>query len=82
MARLHRLYEQKKTSADCDVVLGEYVRRWQRWAKVGLNNSDVLQNVQANKTPHDGGVLVLLDVTLRKLLNAAFPSSDPEYHKT
>ena len=39
-ARLHRLYEQKKASTDCDVILGEYVRRWQRWTSAGLNNKE------------------------------------------
>ncbi|VAW50966.1 AfaG [hydrothermal vent metagenome] len=29
VARLHLLYEQKKVSSDCDVILGEYMRRWQ-----------------------------------------------------
>ena len=37
VVRLHRLYEQKKASVDCDVILGEYVRRWQRWTSAGLD---------------------------------------------
>ena len=39
VARLHRLYEQKKASADCDAVLGEYVYRWIQWANAGLNTN-------------------------------------------
>ncbi len=35
IARLHRLYEQKKTAPDMAAVLGDYVRRWTRWAVAG-----------------------------------------------
>jgi len=36
VARLHRLYEQKKTAPDLEAVLGDYVRRWVRWIEGGL----------------------------------------------
>jgi len=73
VALLHRLYEQKKTSADCGVVLGEYVRRWQRWTKAGINKT--------LKTPHDGGA----DNRTRyidTLLSPCFPSCYPECNKS
>lgn len=35
-ARLHRLYEQRKTAPDCAVRLDEYVTRWRRWVQAGL----------------------------------------------
>ena len=38
IARLHRLYEQKKTDDDCQTILGDYVRRWIRWTSAGLNS--------------------------------------------
>jgi RNA-directed DNA polymerase len=40
-ARLYRLYEQKKASADCDAVLGEYVRRWVQWANAGIDTGSL-----------------------------------------
>ena len=72
VARLHRLYEQKKTSADCDVVLGEYLRRWFIWAEAGL---------KAIKTPHDGGA----DKSYKHFnlsLSSVFPPYCPECNKT
>jgi hypothetical protein len=57
VAQLHRLYEQKKTSTDCDVILGEYVHRWKRWASAGINGREQLINAhRPNKTPRYGGV--------------------------
>ncbi|MEH6579730.1 MAG: reverse transcriptase/maturase family protein [Amphritea sp.] len=36
-ARYHRLYEQQQTAPDQGtVVLGDYVKRWRRWAAAGL----------------------------------------------
>ena len=34
--KLHRLYEQKKTAPEGADILGEYLKRWQRWATAGL----------------------------------------------
>ena len=57
VAQLHRLYEQKKASLDCDVVLGEYVRMWQRWTKAGLITVECIEHIYYTlKTPHYGGV--------------------------
>ena len=57
MARLHRLYEQKNTDGNCQTILDEYVRRWQRWTKAGFNNEAHIRHVLwQNKTPHNGGV--------------------------
>ena len=77
MARLHRLYEQKKTSADCNAVLGEYVRRWFRWTRAGIT-ADV-RIIKALKTPHDGGAD---NCYYKALLNSAFPSNYTERNKT
>jgi RNA-directed DNA polymerase len=35
VARLRRLYEQKKTAPDVGAALGDYVRRWWRWVFAG-----------------------------------------------
>jgi hypothetical protein len=35
--KLHRLYEQKKTALEGAAILGDYVKRWQRWATAGLD---------------------------------------------
>jgi hypothetical protein len=37
LARLHRLYEQKKTAPEGAVDLGKYVTRWLRWTRAGLS---------------------------------------------
>jgi len=38
--RIHQLYEQQKenkvTSQEMTLILGEYVKRWQRWCQAGL----------------------------------------------
>jgi hypothetical protein len=39
-ARLHRLYEQRKTHPDRDAIPGDYVQRWVRWVFAAL--TDVL----------------------------------------
>ena len=39
---MSRLYEQKKTHPDRDALLGDYVMRWQRWTRAGLDD-DVIQ---------------------------------------
>jgi hypothetical protein len=39
IARLCRLYEQKKTSPECDAILGVYVRLWWRWVRGGLGSA-------------------------------------------
>ena len=44
MARLHRLYEQEKSSNHIHEILGEYVLRWQLWAKTGLREIKKLHN--------------------------------------
>lgn len=44
VARLHQLYEQERTSQDIDVLLGVYVRRWQRWASAGLRSIEAVRN--------------------------------------
>lgn len=36
IARLHRLYEQKKAAPDVGAILGDYVRRWLQWVFAGL----------------------------------------------
>ena len=36
VARLHRLYEQKKTAPEGAAILGHYVTRWVRWTQAGL----------------------------------------------
>ena len=60
VARLHRLYEQKKVSTDCDVILGGYVRRWQRWTSAGLDFKKQVKNKYwPIKTPQLGGVFIL-----------------------
>lgn len=38
IARLHRLYEQKKTDDNALVILGDYVRRWRQWVGAGLDH--------------------------------------------
>jgi RNA-directed DNA polymerase len=79
MARLHRLYEQKKTGDNCLTILGEYARRWRRWTSAGLNNKEqIIQTDWTNKTPHDGGVSVgIVNTTVLSVLNAHFPSCYP-----
>jgi RNA-directed DNA polymerase len=39
VARLRRLYEQKKTAPDLEAVLGDYLRRWLCWVPVGIGKS-------------------------------------------
>ncbi len=57
MARLHRLYEQKKTDENVGLVLGEYVQRRQRCVKAGLPSRVVLtENHWPIKTLQQGGV--------------------------
>jgi hypothetical protein len=52
VTRLNRLYEQKKASLDCDVVLGEYVRRWFRWTRAGLQkNHNVMHKYRPTTNP-------------------------------
>jgi hypothetical protein len=79
MARLHRLYEQKKTGDNCLTILGEYARRLRRWTSAGLNNKEqIIQTDWTNKTPHDGGVSVgIVNTTVLSVLNAHFPSCYP-----
>jgi len=36
LQKLHRLYEQKKTAPEGAAILGEYTKRWRRWATAGL----------------------------------------------
>jgi len=56
VARLHRLYEQKKAAANCDALLGEYVRRWMRWASAGLTSHQKVAIPQwPKKAPHVSG---------------------------
>jgi hypothetical protein len=56
LARLYRLYEQKKASPECDVLLGLYVRRWRRWVMAGLGRYVVNINTSwIYKSPHAGG---------------------------
>jgi RNA-directed DNA polymerase len=38
--RLHRLYEQQKTAPAGAVRLDEYVTRWKRWCRAGLEGLD------------------------------------------
>ena len=79
VARLHRLYEQKKTEDDCQTFLGEYVRRWQRWTSAGLNKKEqIIQTNWTNKTPHDGGAVGIVNATVRLVLNAHFSSCHPD----
>ena len=57
MARLHRLYERKKTDENVSLILGEYVQRWQRWAKAGLpSRVQLTKKHWPIKTPQQGGV--------------------------
>ncbi len=81
-ARLHRLYEQKKTDDNCQTILGEYVRRWQRWTTAGLTTIACIEHSHITlKTPHDGGT----DNSYKHvniLFSSVFPSCYPEYHKT
>ena len=57
VARLHRLYEQKKTDDNVGSVLGEYVQQWQRWVKAGLpSRIELTENHWPIKTPQQGGV--------------------------
>ena len=42
VARLCRLYEQKRASPECDELLGIYARRWQRWTTAGLETLNLL----------------------------------------
>ncbi len=77
VARLNRLYEQKKTSADCDVFLGEYVRRWYRWTRAGFKSVDASILIQwPLKTPLSSGADSYAAIV--KLLSPAFPSCHPE----
>lgn len=39
-ARCHWLYEQIKTHPHRDALLGDYVMRWLRWTRVGLNDQE------------------------------------------
>ena len=39
VARLTRLYEQKKTAPDFEAALGDYVRRWCGWATGGVSGA-------------------------------------------
>ena len=39
--RIYRLYGRKKTAPDVEAVLGDYVKRWMRWTKAGLNGMHV-----------------------------------------
>jgi hypothetical protein len=59
VARLYRLYEQKKASADFDAVLGEYVRRWTQWANAGL---DVIEPIKSSPPLENPTVGMLLFV--------------------
>lgn len=42
VARLHRLYEQKKSSVDCTDILGEHVQKWFRWSKARVKFLEAL----------------------------------------
>ena len=79
VARLHRLYEQKKASVDCDALLGEYVCRWQRWTRAGLieKNAVTIQH-PTNITPHIGGVC---HAAILSSLTARFSSCHPDQAK-
>lgn len=46
LQKLHRLYEQKKTAPEGAAILGEYIKRWRRWATAGL------QQVQLTDLPY------------------------------
>ena len=76
VARLHQLYEQKKAEADCDVLLGDYVRRWLRWTNAGLNSSKQLMINYGQKKPRNkaGPVMDWLEVKL----SATFPFGYPD----
>ena len=65
VARQHRLYEQKKASADCDDTLGEYVLRWQRWTSAGIHNKEQIVHTHwPNKTPRYGGANKVLIIAI------------------
>lgn len=79
VARLHRLYEQKKAVGCCHTLLGEYVRRWKRWTSDGLTTQvRVLPTRLQNNTPHNGGAVRIEDTTVLSVLSAHFPSCYPE----
>ena len=42
IARLHRLYEHKKTAPDREAVLGDYVQRWLRRVPAGIAKFSLL----------------------------------------
>ena len=44
-ARWRRLYEQKKTHPERDALLGDYVMRWQRWTRAGLEGNEIKQGL-------------------------------------
>ncbi len=44
VARLHRLYEQKKTQPNWTALLGDYVKHWWRWVLAGVKDSLLLPN--------------------------------------
>ncbi|MGB7931674.1 MAG: hypothetical protein WCH04_05530 [Gammaproteobacteria bacterium] len=80
MALLHRVYEQKRTSADGDVIPGEYVHRWQRWTKAGLTSLGAIKQIHCPlKTPLSGGVDSY--ATIVKPLSLTLPSCHPENNK-
>ena len=76
VARLHRLYEQNKASIDCDAILGEYVRRWQRWTHAGLQcNKQMTILLWPIKTPQRGGAY---NQRITLMLRAYFPACYPD----
>ncbi len=66
VARLYRLYEQKRISPECDEMLGNYVRRWQRWTSTGLGSIALIE-----RTPWERAMRWILSAS-------SVPFSHPE----
>jgi hypothetical protein len=55
-ARWHRLYEQERSHPERRGLLGDYVRRWQRWATAGIGLVTwERQALRTVKTPLESG---------------------------
>ena len=45
-----RLYEREQGQSNCPAMLGEYVRRWRRWAAGGLGQSLLVQEAHSDQS--------------------------------
>jgi hypothetical protein len=67
LARAIRLYEQEREESFGSARLALYVRRWERWAWVGLGDMKVFQRSRNDATrsisPHADDILLLVAAT-------------------